>query len=205
MHVSRLLSLIALAVFGALPATSQSNDSITPASIVMDGAQHLFDQAARIDPEQVAKHYKRDRDCTGVCIAPMQISQTIATIGEHEVIDFVSNQVVSGKGLLLDARPADDRSSGTIAGAVNVPRALLEPDNPFLSEILVAMGGTAISNGINGATLLPVIVFDDGPSSSEASDMIKALRNVGYPDSKIRYYRGGMMAWTTLGLRVDEP
>jgi rhodanese-related sulfurtransferase len=32
--------------------------------------------------------------------------------------------------------------------------------------------------------------------------MIKALLEVGYPAEKIKYYRGGMQAWTSLGLSV---
>lgn len=52
----------------------------------------------------------------------------------------MATQVADGKGLLIDSRNIDDRGTGVINTSVNTPSALLQPDNPFLNDILQAMG-----------------------------------------------------------------
>lgn len=198
--------VLATACLGAATTglVAQVRDVVTPAAFVFNGQQFQISQAGALDTSQVAQHFQRPSDCPGVCVSPMTIAAQIPTIGEHDVIAFVTQQVSSGQGLLLDSRTQGRRATGFIAGSVNVPVTLLAPDNPFLTDILLAMGATRSDKGIDFSTALPLVVFDDGPTSADAEKLIAGLRDAGYPDSKIQYYRGGMQVWSALGLSVED-
>jgi len=183
---------------------AQVRDVILPASFVFNGKEQTITQSQTIDTVRVSQHYQRPINCGGVCIAPMRISPLIETIAEPEVISFVASEVAGGRGLLLDSRTPADRATGFIPGSINVPVALLEPDNPFLPDILVAMGAAQTDSGMNFANALPLVVYDDGPTTEDAPDLIAALQAAGYPADKIRYYRGGLQIWSALGLTIQD-
>ncbi|HGG59185.1 MAG TPA: rhodanese-like domain-containing protein, partial [Gammaproteobacteria bacterium] len=42
--------------------------------------------------------------CPPHCIEPIQIDPRVKTVGEREVFDFMSNEVINGAGVLIDAR-----------------------------------------------------------------------------------------------------
>ena len=195
------IATIGLATTGSF---AQIRETVSTIAFVFNGQQLQISQAAQMDTTAVAQHFKRPNDCRDVCIAPTLAAAGVATVTEQDVIGFVQSEVARGAGLLLDSRTAQDRATGYIATSVNVPLELLEPDNPFLADILIAMG--AVRNGatMDFSAALPLIVFDDGPTSFDAPDLIQALRATGYPADKIRYYRGGMQVWTALGLSVED-
>ncbi|MDG1867021.1 MAG: rhodanese-like domain-containing protein [Yoonia sp.] len=128
----------------------------------------------------------------------------VQTVGEREVISFVADQVANGSGLLIDSRNAADRTSGFITASVNVPGKLLLPENPFLNDIMQAMGARSFKGSLNFADALPLMVFDYGPSTTNAPNLINSLLALGYPAEKISYYRGGMLVWTALGLNTED-
>jgi len=88
----------------------------------------------------VASHHRPSANCGTLCIAPLIADADVQTVDEREVVSFVAEQVANGSGLLIDSRNAADRTSGFITASVNVPRKLLLPENPFLNDIMQAMG-----------------------------------------------------------------
>lgn len=134
--------------------------------------------------------------CPPNCLQPMQAAPGIATIGELEILDFLDLFVSAGKGLLIDARLPSGFAAGTIPGAVNVPFATLQPDNPYRDDLLAALGVRAGDFG--GA--FDLVVFAGGADASEAGQALRSLLDAGYPPSKLKYYRGGMAAWQGYGL-----
>ena len=64
---------------------------------------------------------KTSRPCPPFCITPIQVAPKVDTIGELELIDFISNQVKNDKGLLIDSRMPEDFKNETIPGAINIP------------------------------------------------------------------------------------
>ena len=45
-----------------------------------------------------------------------------------------------------------------------------------------------------------LVIFAGGPDSPGAATAVRDLLDAGYPASKLKYYRGGLQAWTTAGL-----
>ncbi|MFZ7093030.1 rhodanese-like domain-containing protein [Primorskyibacter sp. 2E233] len=134
--------------------------------------------------------------CPPSCLQPMQAASGVATIGELEVMDFLDLFVSTGQGLLIDARLPDSYSAETIPGAVNVPAATLRPDNQYRDDLLNALGVKA--GDYTGA--YDLVIFAGGPDAAQAAKAVRDLLGAGYPPSKLKYYRGGLRAWTTAGL-----
>ena len=196
----------AMAVGAGLSASliAQSAPDVMEAAFFFNGTERSFEQRPDVDATQVASHHRPSANCGALCIAPLMADADVQTVGEREVISFVADQVANGSGLLIDSRNAADRTSGFITASVNVPGKLLLPENPFLNNIMQAMGARSFEGSLNFADALPLMVFDDGPSTTDAPNLINSLLALGYPAEKISYYRGGMLVWTALGLNTED-
>lgn len=148
---------------------------------------------------------KTSRACPPFCIHPMEAAPGIETVGELELIDYLSDYVAQGRGLLIDSRLPDFYTKGTIPGAVNLPFATVDEANPYRDEILKALGATQSGSGWDFSQALDLLAFCNGPWCDQSSRMLTNLLGVGYPAEKLRYYRGGMQNWLLLGLSVEIP
>lgn len=146
----------------------------------------------------------RAQNCPPACIQPNEAAAGVATVGELEVIEFLEQEVATGRGLLLDSRMPDVFLKGTIPGAVNVPASTLDESNPYRDEILKALGAVQTEDGWNFEDALALTMFCAGPWCEQSSEAIRSLALVGYPSEKLRYYRGGMQVWAMLGLTVKQ-
>ena len=88
---------------------------------------------------------------------------------------------------LVDSRPADAYGSFTIPGARNVPHG----------NIAERIGQLDPAQ--------PTIFFCNGPQCAASPDAINALLSAGHPPAAIRYYRGGLHDWMSLGLPTEPP
>ena len=177
----------------------------TLASFTINGQERAITQSDRIDPMASAAFAVRPEGCDAICLTPQRVSRQISTLGEREVIHFVTSAVSAGKGLLIDARTQDRRAVGFIPGSVNVPAALIDDTNPYLPKILEVLGARPAGSGFDFDGALPIVVFDDGPMTRDAAGFVTALLATGYPADKVSYYRGGMQVWSALGLSFDTP
>ncbi len=151
---------------------------------------------------------KTSRPCPPFCIHAMSAAPGVATIGELEVLSFLETKVANGQGLLVDARVPEWFAKGTIPGAVNIPFPTLEETNPFRDEILKAIGAVALGapgdDEWNFDNAMDLALFCNGPWCDQSPRAIRALIAVGYPPSKLSYYRGGIQMWMLLGLTIRE-
>jgi rhodanese-related sulfurtransferase len=115
-------------------------------------------------------------------VQPIELAPGVKTIGELELIEHLEHGL-----LTIDTRLEHFYRDGTIPGARGIPheeilkrRDELDPEKP-----------TAF--------------FCNGPQCTATPDAIKQLLGSGYPPSAIRYYRGGMHDWMTLGYPVACP
>jgi len=46
-------------------------------------------------------------------------------------------------------------------------------------------------------------LFCNGLWCGQSPAAIRALLQIGYPESKLKYYRGGMNSWHSLGLSTE--
>jgi len=112
--------------------------------------------------------------------------------------------------LLIDSRTPDWVRKGTIPGARNIPWTRLNPargaDPISIGDILTGEFGANDLEGLwdfsNAKTL---ILFCNGMWCGQSPNNIKNLLRFGYPAHKIKWYRGGMQTWETLGLSTVKP
>jgi len=88
--------------------------------------------------------------------------------------------------------------------SVNIPALTLETTNPYRGDILVALGAQHYDGVFSFENALSLVIFDAGPASMDASELVTNLVNAGYPAERIGYYRGGMQVWASLGLSTLE-
>lgn len=121
-------------------------------------------------------------DATWGTIRPMQLADGLSTVGELEVMEHLD------LGLpLIDTRPAEAFNAATIPGARNIPHG----------ETVQRLGELDPGQ--------PSIFFCNGPQCAATPEAIDALLASDYPPTAIRYYRGGMHDWISLGLPTEPP
>jgi rhodanese-related sulfurtransferase len=147
---------------------------------------------------------KTSRPAPPFSIQPFQPIKDIETVSELDVINFIKDEVNNNKGILLDARMPKWHNAGTILGAINVPFSILA-SNKFIDQIFGLFGATKDGGNWNFAKAQTLLVFDNGPWCQQGVHAMKNLLKLGYPKSKIRYYRGGMQYWQILGLTTFTP
>lgn len=141
---------------------------------------------------------RTSRPCPPFCINPVFIKPGIFPVGELEVIDFLKNQVRSGKGLLVDARLPSFYKAETIPGSVNIPFILFTSNK--VEKVFEILGVKKLAdNSFDFTNALELCLFCSGPSCGQSPRAIKALYKAGYPASKLKYYRGGLQVWKLFG------
>ncbi|GAA4221260.1 rhodanese-related sulfurtransferase [Sagittula marina] len=183
--VKGLFPTVCAAMVLALPAYGQSS-RIT--QDMADFETSMNGHALRIQRNGAA--------CPPSCVQPMQAASGVVTVAELEVLDFLDLFVSSGQGLLVDVRFPDGFASGTVPGAVNVPEATLRSDNPYREDLLSALG---VRSG-DFSSAFDLVILGGGPDDAQAPEAVRALLEAGYPETKLKYYRGGVAAWRGLGL-----
>jgi rhodanese-related sulfurtransferase len=120
-------------------------------------------------------------DGTWGLIQPLQLPGGVRTVGELEVLEHV----LAG-GALIDTRQPEHVVQGTLPGAVAIRH---EDVVDGLAE-LRAVG--------------PVVLFCNGPQCTATPQAVAALLAAGWEAACLRYYRGGVHDWVTLGLPLTR-
>lgn len=144
-------------------------------------------------------------DCLPNCLLPAKLAD-VATLTEVEVLAFLSTDLARGDGILIDPRLPEAHATGALPGAVNLPLPALSADNPYLGDVLLALGavaGTGGSYDFAGAKIL--LVHGNGPWEDEGAAAIRTLLDIGYPVDKLRFFRGGLRDWMMSGLALTLP
>ena len=149
---------------------------------------------------------KTSRPCPPFCIHPIEAAPGVRTIGEIELLDFLSLEVAEKQGVLIDARMPNWYNSETIPTAINIPFIVLAKPSPERNKILELLGGKKEKNGhYNFLRAKKLCLFCNGPWCDQSPRAIKSLIKAGYPAEKLLYYRGGMQLWKLLGLTTILP
>jgi rhodanese-related sulfurtransferase len=116
-------------------------------------------------------------DATWGTITPMTIAAGVRTVGELEVIAHIE------AGLpLVDCRLERYVDEGTLPTARSLPHTELRAR---ASEI---------------DPTVDTVLFCNGPQCAATPDAIRILLEAGHPPERLRFYRGGIHDWVTLGL-----
>jgi rhodanese-related sulfurtransferase len=162
---------------------------------------------------------KTDRGCPPFCVQPMVVVPGVETIGELEVLDYLSRMSQGDDSIMvIDSRTPDWVMRGTIPGSVNIPWNKINTDTagtfetPTEAEGLVHILADEFGANYNPATkewdyskAKTLVLFCNGIWCPQSSYNIKTLVRLGYPVYKLKWYRGGMQDWFSVGLTTVKP
>ncbi len=135
-------------------------------------------------------------------IEPFSVSEGIETFGELEVLDFISKQ----KGIFIDARLSNWFKKSAIPSAVNMPFKVFLSNSKTRTKYLKSLGATQNKSGKwSFGSVKTILLYCNGAWCGQSPTAIEALIELGYPKSKMKYYRGGMQSWQLLGLTIIVP
>lgn len=125
----------------------------------------------------------------------------VETLGEREFTAYMMEAEKDESIMIVDTRTEGWHYRLTIPGSQNYPFTLMDAEETMedaLDDFGVDVDGEAY-NFDNAKTL---VMFCNGYWCGQTPTMGRALLKAGYPEDKMKYYRGGMQAWTSLGLTV---
>jgi len=160
------------------------------------------DNTAEIEPDFALT----SRPCPPYCVQPMQVAPNVETVGELELLDYLKR--ISRRDdsvLVIDSRDEEWLvRSGLIPGAIHLPWTRLHPakaDAAAIAETLELVFGAARTGPLwNFENARTAVFYCNGSWCGQSPTNIRQLLALGYPPHKIKWYRGGMQAWKSLGL-----
>ncbi len=171
---------------------------------------------------------RTSRKCPPFCIQPTHVDPRVATVTELDIFDFLEDEVVTGSGVLVDARLPSWHRKGAIPGSINIPFTVFEGESgeQALAEALYKLGvrergetgwftrfleswgflnGGLKTDKWDFSQAKKIVLYCNGPWCGQSPRAIRALLKLGYPPDRMFYYRGGMQLWQLLGLTTIEP
>ncbi|MEW6164628.1 MAG: rhodanese-like domain-containing protein [Pseudomonadota bacterium] len=165
------------------------------------------DNFGQIDPD----YAMTSRPCPPYCIQPMHLAPGVETIGELELLDYLRRITRRDDSVLvIDSRDADWLTrSGIIPGAIHLPWERLHPAHAAAEDIagilMLQFGASRTESLWNFENARTLVFYCNGPWCGQSPTNIKQLLALGYPAHKLKWYRGGMQAWKSLGLTTVPP
>jgi rhodanese-related sulfurtransferase len=211
-----MLTTLAGGIVLSMPLRGEDGNQITPglqAVEVMHSGEKIIISRSSDKHASIPKAFaKTARHCPPFCIQPAVIAPGVETVGELEVLGYLQ-RVSTGdrKVMVIDSRTPDWIIRGTIPGSVNIPwnKINVDLEGTFevsaeaetLHDILVEqLGVQEIDGQLDFRNAKTLILFCNGSWCPQSSINIKTLIKLGYPAYKLKWYRGGMQDWVSLGL-----
>ena len=205
-----LVACMSLGAFtSATAATADVAVKITPkltsADVKHDGKAVTImrnqDQKATINPEFALT----SRKCPPFCIRPFTTAKGVETIGELEVISYAKKMSAGDNSIMVvDNRIPKWYKKGTIPGATSVPFTKINrgkgADDVSIAESLELFGAEEGDKGWDFSKAKTLVMFCNGMWCGQSPLGIAGIMKEGYPAEKIKWYRGGMQSWQSLGL-----
>ncbi len=160
---------------------------------------------------------KTDRGCPPFCVQPIHLAPGVETVGEIDVLGYLKR---AGEGdtsvLVVDSRTPDWVMRGTIPGSVNIPWTKINMDAPGTFETPAEaatidhilsddFGATKTASGWDFSKAKTLVLYCNGIWCPQSSINIKTLVKLGYPPENLKWYRGGMQDWFSVGLTTAKP
>ncbi len=160
---------------------------------------------------------KTARHCPPFCVQPVQVLPGVETVGELEVLGYLKRAADGDNNILVvDSRGPEWVARGTIPGSVSVPwrkintdvsgSFAVEAEADTLGDILTGtFGAVKTDAGYDFSKAKTLVLFCNGIWCGQSSINIRTLAKLGYPSDKLKWYRGGMQDWVTVGLTTVTP
>jgi rhodanese-related sulfurtransferase len=148
-------------------------------------------------------------------LQPMHLYKGVKTVGELEVLSHIKkSEKKPKKYILIDARTQQWYHQMTIPTAVNLPfnqlhrYEVLEEDDENkideFEEMIEILGIIQRKSYLDFSRCKSAVIFCNGSWCSQSQKMIIKLINLGYPEEKLLWYRGGMQDWVLNGFTVTK-
>lgn len=160
--------------------------------------------------KKISKQCKKTFITAKGVVQPIKFNDKIETIGELEVLDFIKNRSYKNpsKYALVDCRPENWFEIMTIPSAINIPFDELNADELFMDSFLAHLKTLGIKKEGDKYTFenaKTIVIFCNGPWCSQSNRAMKNLIALGYPQEKIKWYRGGIHDWTSMSFTTIKP
>ncbi len=208
MKLQTLVVTAASVAFLASTAVTAKPVGIVKGVMGIAGISRNQDNKANIHPAFA----KTSRPCPPFCIQPTSpfAPAAVETITELDML-HAARDIANGDKtkLLMDNRTpvwTTAAKGGTIKHSVNIPFNTINDkavakDPTAVIDILVKNFNVIEADGfLDFSNAKTLYMFCNGAWCGQSPAGIRALLKLGYPEHKLKYYRGGMNAWHQFGL-----
>lgn len=145
---------------------------------------------------------KTSRACPPFCIEPNKLDPDIKNVAELEIADFMQNEVMNNKGVIIDARLPSWYELETIPSAINIPFTVMENADKTQAETIFKILGMKVRSDKSWdfSDAKDLIVFCNGVWCEQSAHFVKGILKYNYPKEKLSWYRSGFQGWKLLGL-----
>ncbi len=138
---------------------------------------------------------------------PMVLAKGVETVGEIEFVDYMKKAQSDESIAIIDSRKPGWYARLRIPGAINVPFTNFQEKESAIEAMEDEMDVVQKKDGtLDFSNAKTLVLYCNGYWCGQTPGMVLrakfSLLNMGYPAEKIKYYRGGMQAWTSLGFTV---
>ena len=140
---------------------------------------------------------------------PIKLAPGIETLGELEFIAYMKRAQTDKSIMVIDTRTEGWHRNLRIPCTKNIPYTEFSDDKEIATVTLLDhFGVTETDDGkFDFSNAKTVVGYCNGFWCGQTPGMFVrakfSLKNIGYPQEKMKYYRGGMQAWTALGMTVE--
>ncbi|MBK5963420.1 sulfurtransferase [Thiocystis minor] len=224
MQLKTPLAAVTLIIFlasasSAIAAENKITPTLESVDVVHNGATVTIKRGHDRNATLPEIFQKTDRGCPPFCVEPMLAAPGIETVGELEVLDFL-HRINQGESdiLIIDSRTPDWVMRGTIPGSVNIPWNKINRDTAgtfetpaesdsfhHILEDEFGVSRNPATGGWNFSDAKTLVLFCNGIWCPQSTANLKTLVGIGYPVHKLKWYRGGMQDWVSVGLTTITP
>ena len=138
---------------------------------------------------------------------PIQLAKGVETLGELEFIEYMKKAQTDESIVIVDSRTPGWHAKLRIPGTINIPYTNFKTREDAVEAMEFDLGVIQNKDGsLDFSEAKTIVAYCNGYWCAQTPSMVKrssySLLKVGYPAEKIKYYRGGMQAWVSLGLTV---
>ena len=153
----------------------------------------------------ISKYYQPTHRGKIQPIAPFA-PHAVETIGALEMIAYLQQHEEKPDSLIIiDSRTKDWVKRGTIPGTVNIAFTEFKEDDRAVEIMEDEFDVLSAGNALKFENAKILVMYCNGIWCGQSPTAINKLLRFGYPAAKIKYFRGGMQNWESLGLTVVKP
>jgi len=196
---SMTLSVLAFSLLNA--ASHNITESKAVATFVANGQTYTIQRTQQEDLYLTNEYSLTSRPAPPFYVQDFKVTNKIETYGELEVIEFLEKNM----GVFVDARLKEWFDKSYIPGSINIPFTLFLKDTSDRDKILLNLGGKKMGDKWDFKNVKTILLYCNGAWCGQSPAAMHALIKIGFPEEKMKYYRGGMQSWQLAGLNVIEP